>query len=816
MTRRVEPYQLSPRLEGRGVRPTPRWFHRLTYVASAPVLLALLSIALLIVLPTTWRFEPPAVRRLLSFLFDVMGPLLAASFLAACYFTGGGIHWLLLGMGALALGAAGFVDATHLAGDPLDTGLTIHGICTLLSGVLSLLAVPFAYRPPKQQSTRHSFSALAGGYGGVFVLVTLLIWAKLQDAIPPFYSAETGSTMLRQVVLSAAVVALAAAASLLYVIALRRHPLALRWYALALALIAIGTWGQANLENFWGLLAWASRAVLALGVVYLVVGSLLAMREPESEPRVPLTALLQSEAQFRAFFENVGVGANQIGPDFRFQRVNDRYCAITGYSRSELLQMSPLELDHPDEREADRARTERLFADPDYTYDVEKRYLHKRGHTIWVHVTVSLVRDTAGEPLHTVGVVEDITERVLEERRAGRYTRMVAGINRVLSEVLHAETEEEVGNACLAVALEITGSPLGFIGEVRADERLHNIAITDTGVAFGGIGGDPSRVISPPDFAIDGLCRRVIAERASFFTNELPSHPESVGTLDDHSPLTSFLGVPLIQRDRVAGVLVVANREGGYTVEQQTDLEELAPALAQALWKKRAEEDTRQYLSELEVLDRTNRTLLREINHRVKNNLSAILGLLHAEGRRLANEESSGCELILKDLAERIRNLAAAHTLLSAGGWRPLQLSELAEEIIMAAAPLSMGAQQWMVEIEPSPVFVTPGQAHHLALVIGELVMNTIKYGHSVDCMGIKVTINLENDQVRMVYRDGGPGYSEAVISGEDRSVGLGLLDAIVTTSLRGSWSIRNDEGAVTEIRFPDLNETVGDNNDEL
>jgi two-component system, sensor histidine kinase PdtaS len=173
------------------------------------------------------------------------------------------------------------------------------------------------------------------------------------------------------------------------------------------------------------------------------------------------------------------------------------------------------------------------------------------------------------------------------------------------------------------------------------------------------------------------------------------------------------------------------------------------------------------------------------------------------------------CDLVLDDLAERVRNLAAAHTLLSAGGWRPLQLSELAEEVISAAAPVSPDPRRLTVDIDASPVQVTPGQAHHLALVIGELVMNTVKYGHGREGIQVRVGIDRENEQVRMVYRDNGPGYPDAVLAGQDRSVGLGLLNSIVTMSLRGSWSVHNDEGAVTEIEFPVLSEANGDDINE-
>ena len=71
----------------------------------------------------------------------------------------------------------------------------------------------------------------------------------------------------------------------------------------------------------------------------------------------------------------------------------------------------------------------------------------------------------------------DITERKQEEQRIRRYNHVLEGINRIFSNVAQAKTEEELANACLSVALEVTGSQIGFFNLVGADGLLHEIAI---------------------------------------------------------------------------------------------------------------------------------------------------------------------------------------------------------------------------------------------------------------------------------------------------------------------------------------------------
>lgn len=149
-----------------------------------------------------------------------------------------------------------------------------------------------------------------------------------------------------------------------------------------------------------------------------------------------------SERQARAFFEGSGVGAAQVGPDMHFRKVNDKLCEITGYSREELLTMTPLDLDHPDEREMDRERIRRVIAEIDSVYDVEKRYRRKDGQVIWVHVNSRPVRDAKGLPIYTASVIQDITDRRRAEESLRKSERNLRELSRSLERRVAERTRE--------------------------------------------------------------------------------------------------------------------------------------------------------------------------------------------------------------------------------------------------------------------------------------------------------------------------------------------------------------------------------------
>ena len=131
-----------------------------------------------------------------------------------------------------------------------------------------------------------------------------------------------------------------------------------------------------------------------------------------TEMKIAQQALRESEEQLRASFEISTVGMAQGDPiTGRLLRVNRRYCEMTGYSEAELLQLSIRDINHPEDRDADFERFQRLGRGEVPEYWAEKRYLRKDGGVIWVAATANLVRNASGQPTRTVAVITDITGR---------------------------------------------------------------------------------------------------------------------------------------------------------------------------------------------------------------------------------------------------------------------------------------------------------------------------------------------------------------------------------------------------------------------
>ncbi len=168
---------------------------------------------------------------------------------------------------------------------------------------------------------------------------------------------------------------------------------------------------------------------------------------------------------------------------------------------------------------------------------------------------------------------------------------VLAGINRILQEALRASTEEELGQLCLAVAEDLTGAAFSFFGERRTShDRLDHIAISERGwAAYHGDDPEYTNRQLPNGMKIQGIFGQVILQDRSMIVNDPANHPDRVGLPEGHPSLHNFLGVPLRRDGETFAMFALGNHPTGFTERERAIAEELAPAIVQALLRKRAE-----------------------------------------------------------------------------------------------------------------------------------------------------------------------------------------------------------------------------------
>ena len=130
-----------------------------------------------------------------------------------------------------------------------------------------------------------------------------------------------------------------------------------------------------------------------------------------TELRETEAALRASEERFRRAFEDAAIGMTLVAPSGRLLRVNHALCHLLGYTEAELLATDFQSLTHPDDLVSDMVQVEALLRGAIGGYQMEKRYLRRDGSVVWTLLSVSLVRNTDGTPLHFLSQIQDIDAR---------------------------------------------------------------------------------------------------------------------------------------------------------------------------------------------------------------------------------------------------------------------------------------------------------------------------------------------------------------------------------------------------------------------
>jgi two-component system cell cycle sensor histidine kinase/response regulator CckA len=173
---------------------------------------------------------------------------------------------------------------------------------------------------------------------------------------------------------------------------------------------------------------WPIRALVITGVLCVLAVSFVyilrrQVRIGTSELLSVNQALSESEERYRAVFDNAAIGIDLVDNEGHFTDVNSAFCSMLGYSRDELLRLSVLDITHPEDLDAARARMDALLKGESSSCRLETRYVRKDGAILWGDLSVTGVRDENGVHRCTIGVISDITERKRAEE-AVRETAM--------------------------------------------------------------------------------------------------------------------------------------------------------------------------------------------------------------------------------------------------------------------------------------------------------------------------------------------------------------------------------------------------------
>ncbi len=232
-------------------------------------------------------------------------------------------------------------------------------------------------------------------------------------------------------------------------------------------------------------------------------------------------ALRLSESRFRNAFDHMGIAACLVAPDLRFLKVNRALCDMLGYPEEELLGRRCDEVTLPEDVESTAEAERRLLAGEEAHLQIQKRYRRRDGAVVFGILTISLVRDAEGRPVHFVCGIQDITEMkraeqalhdahdALERRveeRTSLLTEEIAQRRRAEEHLkLYREIFRHAREAIVILARD---------GRVLEQNQAHRELL--------GYSDEEVRNLPPAAFSVDGYPRALLdIETTGFFQGEI-------------------------------------------------------------------------------------------------------------------------------------------------------------------------------------------------------------------------------------------------------------------------------------------------------
>ena len=210
---------------------------------------------------------------------------------------------------------------------------------------------------------------------------------------------------------------------------------------------------------------------------------------------------------------------------------------------------------------------------------------------------------------------------------------------------------------------------------------------------------------------------------------------------------------------------------------------------------KRAEDEIKKSLEEKEVL-------LREINHRVKNNLQVMSSLVRLQARQITAES---CNQALQETQNRLQTIGLIHEMLhQSRNLAHIDVEGYLKRLIANLFSL-YGAKSSQIEttIDAQELRLGVDKADPLGLIANELVSNCLKYAFPAGRKGIiRISLAVESNEFQFMVSDNGVGLRKDFDPFNAQTLGLVLVNTLVK-QLNGVMSVKRTAGTKFLIRFP-------------
>jgi PAS domain S-box-containing protein len=484
-----------------------------------------------------------------------------------------------------------------------------------------------------------------------------------------------------------------------------------------------------------------------------VVG-LICTIEDITERKLAEDALRASEEKLRRIFENAPIGIGLCTIDGYYVEANPAFCQMLGYQEAELKKLTYQDITYSFDLHQELSYMQRCTQNEVNQFQIEKRFIRKDRQKIWAKLLITMIRDEFDQPLYSLAMVEDINDR--------------------------KESEEALRQSEERFRKIFEEGPLGMaiIGFNQRLIKVNHMLCQMLGYGESELMLRSFTAITHPE---DTIKDAVLAKQ--LYYGKIPQYQIEKRCIKKNQEQIWVLLTAYVVHDK-----------NGKTMHSLAIIRDITK-------QKQAQELISASLREKEVL-------LKEIHHRVKNNLHVIANLLDLQSQFIEDEKILS---LFSDCQNRIHSMALIHEqLYQSSTLGEVNFSEYIQSLIDNLFD-SLNSQDCAIaqEIDAEPITLNMETSIPCGLIINELVSNSLKYAFANHSHGkIKIHFyadyNTSDRLLHLIVQDNGVGMNSDFDWKNSNTLGLRLV-RILTRQLDGSLELDTSNGTKFHLSFREL-----------
>ncbi len=461
--------------------------------------------------------------------------------------------------------------------------------------------------------------------------------------------------------------------------------------------------------------------------------------------------LKESLSLYESTFEQASIGFAHLSVNAFFLRLNKKFCRILGYSPDDLLGKSIIDITYPEDLENDLKDLEKIISGKINSYTVEKRLMHKDGSIIWANISRTAILNDRNEIKYFFTTIEDITQKKTLELELQRNKDLLENIFSVLP----------VG-VCILDSNRTLISRNKRFDEIWAGSDYNKIE--DHKKYEGWLANIESEIINK-----DWACYKALKNREITLGEII-----RIECFDGSRKTIINSAIPIINNGQVVCAVNV--------IEDITKLAE-------------TEAELKKLISEKEML-------IKEANHRIKNNLQLISSFIHLQTENVTDNKIKN---VLTDSLNRIASISLLHDYLySSSNLNEVNMQTYLYKIVdRIIVTLLSGSKKIKIIKDIHNFTVDSGLAISIGIILNELITNAAKYAFEDEDNGIiHFEVKLIDKNILFNFNDNGKGLEKNIDFAKAGTLGFQIIYSLIN-QYGGTIDYEVNKGTMYKIKFP-------------